>query len=150
VRLAGGEGCHQFQQARAMVDHAGLGYVPIDAGRIGGITTAAAVADYAASRGDQFVNHTFTTHLALSASLQPYAGHRRDDLCEYPFQPSALSRDFTVERLLPDDHGQIRLPERPGLGLEPNWDALRKYLVEVEIKVARRTILVTPSRPIPG
>ena len=25
-------------------------------------------------RGVTFVNHTFTTHLALSASLQPFAG----------------------------------------------------------------------------
>src|SRR5262249_26305374 len=74
VKLAGGEGCHNFQQARAMVDYAGLGFVQIDAGRVGGITTAAQAAEYAAARSVQFVNHTFTTHLALSASLQPCAG----------------------------------------------------------------------------
>ena len=74
VKLAGGEGCHNFHQAKNMIDYAGISYVQIDAGRIGGITTAKAVADYAAEQAVQFVNHTFTTPLALSASVQPYAG----------------------------------------------------------------------------
>jgi hypothetical protein len=30
------------------------------------------------------MNPTFTTHLALSASLQPYAGSAADNLCEHP------------------------------------------------------------------
>jgi len=76
----------------------------------------------------------------LSASLQPCAGRERDNLCEYPFEPSALAHEFTATKLLPDSHGQVHLPERPGLGLEPDLAALKKYLVEVEIKVAGRTI----------
>lgn len=148
VKLAGGEGCHNFHQARSMIDYAGLGYVQIDAGRIGGISTAKQVADYARAKGVQFVNHTFTTHLALSASLQPYAGLERDDLCEYPFEPSALAREFTVEKILPDAQGQVRVPDQPGLGLEPDWPALKKYLVEVEIKVAGRKIFSSSRAPV--
>src|SRR5262249_12897500 len=45
VKMAGGEGCHNFHQAKNMIDYAGLGYVQIDAGRVGGITTAKSVAD---------------------------------------------------------------------------------------------------------
>lgn len=140
VKLAGGEGCHNVYQAKSMIDHAALGYVQIDTGRIGGITTAKAVADYARARGVRFVNHTFTTHLALSASIQPYAGLGGDDLCEYPIEPSDLARDFTAARLLPDSEGRVTLPEGPGLGIEPDLAALEKYRVDVEIKVAGRTI----------
>jgi L-alanine-DL-glutamate epimerase-like enolase superfamily enzyme len=140
VRLAGGEGCHDFHQAKNMIDHAALGYVQIDSGRIGGITTAKAVADYAQGRGVRFVNHTFTTHLALSASLQPYAGLADDDLCEYPVDPSALAREFTSTQLLPDAEGRVTLPDAPGLGIEPNVVALEKYRLDVEIKVAGRTV----------
>lgn len=140
VKLAGGEGCHNFHQASAMIDYAGLGFVQIDVGRIGGITTAVQVANHAASRGVRFVNHTFTTHLALSASLQPYSGRESDDLCEYPFEPSALARDFTALKLLPDADGLIHLPDQPGLGLEPDWPALKKYLVELEIKVGGKRV----------
>jgi L-alanine-DL-glutamate epimerase-like enolase superfamily enzyme len=134
VRLAGGEGCHDFYQAKNMIDFAEVGYIQIDAGRIGGITTAKAVADYAASKSVQFVNHTFTTSLALSASVQPYAGLEQHSLCEYPAEPSLLAQEFSITRLVPRA-GFIRVPERPGLGIEPDLQALRKYLVTVEIRV---------------
>ncbi len=148
IKLAGGEGCHNFHQARAMMDYAGLGYVQIDTGRIGGITTAKQVADYAGAKGVQFVNHTFTTHLALSASLQPYAGCERDSLCEYPFAPSILASSLTATKILPDPNGQVHLPDQPGLGIEPDWTALRPYLREVEIKVDGRTIFTSPRPPV--
>src|SRR5690606_6099359 len=47
VALAGGEGCNNFVQAQAMIDYAGLKFIQIDAGRIGGITVAKRVADLA-------------------------------------------------------------------------------------------------------
>jgi L-alanine-DL-glutamate epimerase-like enolase superfamily enzyme len=140
LKLAGGEGCHNLEQARSMIDYAGLGYVQIDAGRIGGITVAKAVADYTDAKARQFVNHTFTTHLALSASVQPYAGLESHALCEFPSEPSALARDFTTTRLAPDTNGFISLPDRPGLGLEPNLEYLKKFAVEVEIKVKGQVI----------
>ncbi len=145
VKLAGGEGCHDFHQAKNMIDYAGLGFVQIDAGRIGGITVARQVADCAQARGVRFVNHTFTTHLALSASLQPYAGLEQHELCECPVEPSSLAQDLTQAKLLPDPEGRIRLPEKPGLGMEPDAQAIQKYLVEVEIKVGGRVLLQSPS-----
>ena len=74
VKLAGGEGSHNSYMAQHMIDHARVGFIQIDAGRIGGITVGQAVADYARGKGVTYVNHTFTSHLALSASLQPFAG----------------------------------------------------------------------------
>jgi len=135
VKLAGGEGCHNFHQAKNMIDFAALGYIQIDTGRIGGITTAKAVADYAVSKKVQFVNHTFTTPLALSASLQPFAGSASDDLCEYPVEPSTLGREFTTTQIVPDANGCVQIPDAPGLGVEPDLPALRKYLRDVEIRV---------------
>lgn len=140
VRLAGGEGCHNFHQAKNMIDYGAGGYVQVDTGRIGGITTARQVADYAAQRNVIFVNHTFTTHLALSASIQPYAGLKDHELCEYPFDPSPLGRDFTQTKMTPDKNGLIRLPEGPGLGIEPDLAALKKYSLDVEINVGGKQV----------
>ena len=67
-----------------------VGFVQIDTGRIGGIGPAKAVADRAVARGVTFVNHTFTSHLALSASIQPYAGLADHRIAEYPFAPRQL------------------------------------------------------------
>jgi L-alanine-DL-glutamate epimerase-like enolase superfamily enzyme len=147
VKLAGGEGCHNYYMARQMIDHAGLGYIQIDAGRIGGITVARQVARYARSRGVPYVNHTFTSHLALSASLQPFAGHEHDVICEYPVEAQSLALELTHEHLSVDPDGRIRLPEAPGLGMTPDLQAVAKYLLDVEIRVGDRVIYQTPPLP---
>ena len=72
VRLAGGEAAHNVHMARHLIDYGQVGFIQIDCGRIGGIGPAKQVADYAVAHGVTYVNHTFTSHLALSASLQPY------------------------------------------------------------------------------
>jgi L-alanine-DL-glutamate epimerase-like enolase superfamily enzyme len=145
VAMAAGEGSHNAWQARHLIDHAALGYIQIDAGRIGGITPAADVAHYARERGVAYVNHTFTSHLALSASLQPFAGSESDELCEYPVQPSALARAVTRERIDRDGDGWVHVPERPGLGMTVDVAALRPWLVDVEIAVNGVTLYRTPD-----
>ncbi len=145
VKLAGGEGCHNYYMAQQMIDHAGLGFIQIDAGRIGGISVAKRVADAAHARGVTYVNHTFTSHLALSASLQPFAGLEDDIICEYPVEAKPLAVELTREHLLPDANGQIHVPEAPGLGITPDLQAASKYLVDVEIKVKGNVLYRTPN-----
>lgn len=145
VRIAGGEGSHNEDMARQMIDHGGLGYVQIDAGRIGGIAPAKRVADYAQQRGVTYVNHTFTSHLALSASLQPFAGHPAGSICEFPIELKSLAWDMTVEHIIPDSNGQVNIPEGPGLGLTPNLEAAKPYLLDVEIAVGGKVLYRTPE-----
>jgi L-alanine-DL-glutamate epimerase-like enolase superfamily enzyme len=140
LKLAGGEGCHSVLQAKNMVNYAKLSYIQIDPGRVGGITAAKQAADYAHAHGVQFVNHTFTSHLALSASIQPFAGYKSDDLCEYPFDPSPVAQAFHCEAMEPDRDGLVRLPESPGLGVDPNLECIRPYLTDVEIRVGQRVL----------
>jgi L-alanine-DL-glutamate epimerase-like enolase superfamily enzyme len=140
IKLAGGEGCHSFHQARNMVDFAGLSYMQIDTGRVGGITAAKQAADYAHTHHVQFVNHTFTNHLALSASIQPFAGYQLDDLCEYPFEPSALAGAFRCAAMGPDHEGLVRVPDAPGLGILPDLDKIQPYLRDVEIRVGGESV----------
>lgn len=145
VALAAGEGCNNYVQAAAMLDYAGLQYIQIDTGRIGGITAAKRVADEAKRKGITYVNHTFTSHLALSASIQPFAGLEHDRICEYPVEPKSLALEMTNEKILPDESGQIVLPEKPGLGLTINTEAMKKYLVDVEIIINGKCLYKTPE-----
>lgn len=135
IKLAGGEGAHNFYMAQHLIDYGRVGFIQIDTGRIGGIGVAKRVADYSVKKGAQFVNHTFTSHLALSASLQPYAGLSSHEICEYPFAPKALARELTSNHLQRDEDGYVSLPDSAGLGIEVNPEAIRRYLVPVEIKV---------------
>ncbi|MBA3686703.1 MAG: mandelate racemase/muconate lactonizing enzyme family protein [Planctomycetes bacterium] len=145
VKLAGGEGSHNFHMAQHLIDHGGIGYVQIDTGRIGGITPAKRVADYAHAKGVTYVNHTFTSQLSLCASLQPYVGIAGDEICEYPTESKAVSARLTKERLLPGADGLIRVPDTPGLGMTPDPAVIREFLVDAEIRVAGKTLYRTPS-----
>jgi len=135
IKLAGGEGAHNFFMAQHLMDYGRVGFIQIDTGRIGGIGPAKRVADYAAAKGVSFVNHTFTSHLALSASLQPYAGLRADEICEYPFAPKPLAIELTKNHLDRDREGYVTVPETPGLGIEINPEAVHQYSIDVAIKV---------------
>lgn len=144
VGLAGGEGCHNFHMAKQMIDLAGLEYIHIDAGRIGGITIAKDVADYAARKGVTYVNHTFTSNLALSASLQSYAGLESHLICEFPTELKLLAMAMTKNHIVPDENGMLNVPDSPGLGIEPDLQGIAPYLVEAEIRVRGKQIYTTP------
>ncbi len=140
VKLAGGEGAHNYYMATHLIDYGKVGYIQIDCGRIGGIAPAKRVADCAVKKGVIFVNHTFTSHLALSASLQPYAGLREHEICEFPFAPKPLAWDLTSNHLERDSNGYLTVPDCPGLGIGINSKAARSYLVDVEIRVKGRSL----------
>jgi L-alanine-DL-glutamate epimerase-like enolase superfamily enzyme len=140
VAIAGGEAAHNRYMARHLIDIGGVGYIQIDCGRIGGLAPAKDVADHAAAKGVTYVNHTFTSNLALSASLQPYVGLEAHQICEFPTGLQQLARDLTVEQILPDKDGLIHVPDAPGLGVEVDTAALETYRVPVEIRVGNRPI----------
>lgn len=145
VRTAGGEAAHNVAMARHLMSLGKVGYIQIDCGRIGGIGPAKAVADLAIASDITYVNHTFTSHLALSASLQPYAGLEDYRICEYPAQPKQLAVDLTRNHLDRDHNGEVRAPDMPGLGIDVDLSSLAGYLVDTEIKVNGEVIYSTPS-----
>ena len=147
VRLAAGEGSHNTFMARHLIDHGGVGFIQIDTGRIGGIGPAKEIADYAVQRGITFVNHTFTSHLALSASVQPFAGLEKHELCEFPAEPKALAFEITGNHLMPGSDGLLHLPDTPGLGMVVDPGTVERYLVDVEIKAKGTTLYRTPPVP---
>ena len=145
VRIAGGEAAHNVAMARHLMDYGKVGNIQIDCGRIGGIGPAFEVAGLARARGVTYVNHTFTTHLALSASLQPYAGMADHRICEYPATPSALAEAVAANPLTRNANGEIRAPEAPGLGITVGTTALKPYLVDAEIHVGGAVLYSTPA-----
>ncbi len=145
VGIAGGEAAHNVAMARHLMDFGKVGFIQIDCGRIGGIGPAFQVAQMAHERKVTYVNHTFTTHLALSASLQPYAGSAKHHICEFPAHPSVLADAVAANPLARDSAGEISAPDAPGLGIEVDTEALRQYLVDAEIKIGGQVIYKTPD-----
>ncbi|CAN7459436.1 mandelate racemase/muconate lactonizing enzyme family protein [Microbacterium sp. LjRoot45] len=145
VRLAGGEGAHEEAMARNLIRHAAIGFVQIDTGRVGGIGPSARIAEVAQRAGVTFVNHTFTSHLALSASLQAFAGMPEHVVCEYPAEPKQLAIDLTTTHIAPDADGLIHVPDSPGLGMNVDVLALSRYLRRVDITVDGESLYSSPQ-----
>jgi len=145
IKLAGGEASHNVHMARQLIDYGKVSYIQIDCGRIGGIGPAKEVADYASARGVTYVNHTFTSHLALCASIQPFAGLQKDVICEYPFAPKSVAWDMCETHLTPDANGEVNVPAAPGLGITMSTEGMRRYLVDAEISVKGKVLYRTPK-----
>jgi len=56
-----------------------------------------------------------------------------------------VAYELTEQHLERDADGLIRLPEAPGLGIEPDMEAVKRYLVDVDIQAKGQTLYRTPS-----
>ena len=135
VGLAGGEGAHTEHMAMNLIDFGGVKFIQVDSARIGGIGPSKVVADHAVKNGVTFVNHTFTSHLALSASMQAFVGLESHKICEYPLEPKSVAWDLSVEHISLNSDGEILAPDSPGLGIRVDESALLPYLRQVEIRI---------------
>jgi L-alanine-DL-glutamate epimerase-like enolase superfamily enzyme len=145
LKIAAGEGSHSAAMAKNMIDHGKVAFIQIDTGRVGGILPAHDLAEYALKKGVQFVNHTFTTPLALSASLQPMIGIEKFDICEFPVQPTQLAQDINRPLCVTDRNGMFDLPDGDGLAIEVDLAALKKYLVQVKIESHGKVLYESPK-----
>jgi L-alanine-DL-glutamate epimerase-like enolase superfamily enzyme len=135
VGLAGGEGAHTEHMAMNLIDFGSVKFIQVDSARIGGIGPSKIVAEHAVRNDAIYVNHTFTSHLALSASMQAFVGLENHRICEYPVEPKSVAWDLSVEHIEVDANGEIIAPDAPGLGIQIDEQALMPYLREVEIKI---------------
>jgi L-alanine-DL-glutamate epimerase-like enolase superfamily enzyme len=141
IGVAGGEGADYYRAADDMMTNAGLDFVQIDVGRIGGITEAKRVADKAHELGIQYVNHTFKSHLSIAASIHIFAGYEEFDLTEYPAGDSPLILGLTAPSgIFRDADGFVCAPDTPGLGVEVNLNTIRKYQRQVKIEIDGKTL----------
>ncbi len=138
--LAGGESCHSIDSAKNLISFGKVKYIQIDAGIAGGILAGNEICNFAEQNNVQYVNHTFTSHLQLSSSIQPYASSKFSIYAEYPMQLKSLAWDITENHIIKDDNGFINLPEDVGHGMKINQNALEQYNVDVEIFVNKQKL----------
>lgn len=138
--LAGGESCHSVESAKNMIRFGKVKFIQIDAGIAGGIIAGKEICNFAEENNIQYVNHTFTSHLQLSASMQPYANSTQSFFAEFPQQLKSLAWDLTDNHIKLDDDGKINIPEDIGHGMKINFNALEEYKVDVEILINKEKI----------
>ncbi len=126
-RLAAGEEECTLRGFARLIDEGGIGLAQIDLTRCG-LTQAMQIAVHAASRGVAVANHNFTTDINTAASLHFLAAAPNALILEYCVEPSEISRRLIKNPIRLED-GYMRVPEEPGLGVEPDMAVVEKYLV---------------------
>lgn len=131
VRLAGGELSWRLAEYREMAVRGCLDVLQTDAIFFGGIAGSRKVAALAEAHNLGFAPHCWSNGFSLVANLHVMAASPNCELCEFPYEPPAWvpeSRDaLFAEPITIDADGFVPLPQRPGLGLQIDEAALRKY-----------------------
>jgi D-galactarolactone cycloisomerase len=132
LRLGGGEMARSPQELDALLDADALDVYQPDAVLAVGLLRARGLAERVLGRGLWFTPHTWTNGIGLLANLHLAAGVGGGPFLELPYDPPGWTterRDFMlVEPVLPDA-GRLTVPERPGLGVELDDDAVERYAV---------------------
>ncbi len=135
LRLAAGEMVRSAHEARDLIVCGGVDVIQTDvvlsSGGIGGCRRVAALADL---HGRAWSPHTWSNGLGLVANLQLALAVSTCPYVEVPYDPP----DLTAERrdwLLPGplriaEDGTIAPPPGPGLGVQPDLEALERYRIE--------------------
>lgn len=95
-----------------------------------GLTPAMAIASAANRRGIAIVNHHYVLDVNLAASLHFLAAVDTIDLCETPGNQSAIRDAIARNPPRPDSDGIIAVPTAPGLGIDIDEDAVRRFTVD--------------------
>lgn len=99
-----------------------------DLTRCGGFTTARKIVHMAELANVLVIPHSWSSDLLTAASLHLNAFQRRAEFIEFNTSQGPLSRELVREPLRMTD-GWLAVPEGPGLGVEVNEEAIRKYRI---------------------
>jgi L-alanine-DL-glutamate epimerase-like enolase superfamily enzyme len=133
LRIAAGEMVRTAAQARDLVLRGGVDVIQPDVVLAGGIGGARRIAALAELHGRAWSPHTWSNGYGLVANLHAALAFSTSPWIEVPFDPPAWSAERR-DWLLPAPvaiaaDGTIRPPAGPGLGVEPDLDALERHRV---------------------
>ena len=131
TRIAGGEMTRTFAESLDALEADAFDVYQPDVVLAGGMLRARTIAEVALARNRWFTPHTWTNGIGLLANLHVAAGVGGGPFLEYPYDPPAWTpqrRDAMLAApIRPGADGILRVPTVPGLGIELDDVALKRY-----------------------
>jgi len=126
VPIAGGEVLTRRQSFQPWLQAGAFDIVQPDVTKVGGISEERRIGWMAQENGIQFIPHGWNTALGLAADLQLASAFANTDFVEYltgsPYIDAIVATPWQL-----DDEGMLTIPNRPGLGIELDMDALARF-----------------------
>lgn len=126
VPVSGGEVLTRRQTFTPWLEQRAFDIIQPDVTKVGGISEERRIAWMAEEHGVRFIPHGWNTALGLAADLQLAAAHRSTELVEY-LTGSPFIDEIVAEPWRLDGDGMIPIPDKPGLGVVLDLDAVEKY-----------------------
>lgn len=124
--IATGEVLTRRQSFRPFIERKAVDIIQPDATKCGGISESIRIAWMAYENNVLYVPHGWNTAIGLAADLQLVAAVPVARYVEY-LTPSPYIDEIITEPFRPDAEGYLQIPDKPGLGIELNRDALAKF-----------------------
>jgi L-alanine-DL-glutamate epimerase-like enolase superfamily enzyme len=112
---------------RELIDRNAVDIVQLDLAWAGGFSEGRRIAAYAHARHKMVAPHAFAGAVLLMASLHFAASIPNGLDLEWDQNPNAIREELLKEPLRLEPDGTVRLPERPGLGIELDRAAVERY-----------------------
>ena len=110
-----------------MMDRGGADICQPDITEVGGFTGIRTISAAAAARGKRLITHGYKTNIEIAANLHVLATEANEEVLEYSLSYSPLRWETTVEEFPVQPDGTVLVPQRPGLGVTLDPEAVRKY-----------------------
>lgn len=132
IPIAAGEFQNTHFEFLDLADRGQVDVLQPDVGRVGGFTEARKVCQIAADRGRLVVPHCWKSgigiaaswHLGVSTPVCPFIEFLPPELCDSSLRTKLLTLEFELQ------NGVLQLPDRAGLGVQLNREALEAFQAE--------------------
>lgn len=131
TRLAAGEHEATAWGFRRLIQEGSIDVVQPDLTRCGGFAQVRKIIWEAEYAGVDICPHAWLTDLNTAASLHVNAVLRRSLFLEYNVSDNPMLREIIQNPVQMDDKGYIPIPAGPGLGIEINETAVKKFSVNL-------------------
>ena len=132
VPIAGGEVLTRRQAFIPWLTRGAFDIVQPDVTKVGGISEQRRIAWMAYDFGVKYIGHGWNTALGVAADLQMATAFPETDLVEF-IGGSPYVDGITVEPFVLDKEGYLKIPDRPGLGVEIDREKLARYTEDPKI-----------------
>jgi len=126
VPISGGEVLTRRQSFRPWLEAGAFDIVQPDVTKCGGISEERQIARMAQDHGIKFVPHGWNTAIGVAADLHLSSAFPGTDLIEYK-TGSAYVDEIVAGGWSLDAEGMLAIPDKPGLGITIDVDAVKKY-----------------------
>jgi D-galactarolactone cycloisomerase len=128
VPIVGGENDFGVYRFREILEKKVYDIIQPDVTRSGGYIAVRKIGGMAESMGVKCIPHIFGFGLIAAANLQMIGALSNCEWMESPFFP----REFylTKQLMTPDKEGLVEIPQGPGLGVDIDWEAVKKYRIK--------------------